>query len=108
MGAVASLFERSSKEPGSADPCEVMRDILYLRACLKNLHRQSSAAMGRFRIRHRPIGPCRGNGCSCPNPDFTPAPEIALNGSLERYGPNSSNGISVSSARGVGKAAALM
>ena len=45
----------------------------------------------------------------CPNPDFTPAAQIAVNGSLERYGPKSTNGISVSSVTRHGReTAALM
>ena len=45
------------------------RDSLFstrLKACLKILFRQSSTAMGRFRIRDRPFGLGRGNGSSCP------------------------------------------
>jgi len=37
------------------------RVLLPLSACLKSPRRQSSAATGRFRIRHRPLGLGVGN-----------------------------------------------
>ena len=41
-------------------------------ACGKSLLRQSSTAMDRFRIRHRPFGLGRGNGSSCPRAVIEP------------------------------------